>query len=80
MSDNGTAKEKILVSIFLNEAGQLQWRWQNLSGENLEKVLLDVLRGQIAYNLQKQQQQKKIITPSLGQIVGINGDKNASKN
>ena len=74
MSD--TTKEKPLINIFLNEAGQLQWRWQNLSGENVEKVLLDVLRGQIAYNLQKQQQQKKIIDPNLSQIVGVNGGKN----
>ena len=61
-----------LIDIFLDDNKKLMWKWSNIASEDVEDVLLDVLKAQIAYNLKKAANKKQLITPSLGQIVGIN--------
>ena len=61
-----------LINIFLDDDNKLTWKWSNIASEDVEDVLLDVLKAQIAYNLKKAANKKQLITPSLGQIVGIN--------
>ena len=61
-----------LIDIYLDDNNKLTWKWSNIASEDVEDVLLDVLKAQIAYNLKKTANKKQLITPSLGQIVGIN--------
>ena len=65
-----------LINIFLDDNNKLTWKWSNIASEDVEDVLLDVLKAQIAYNLKKAANKKQLITPSLGQIVGINNNAN----
>ena len=61
-----------LIDIYLDDNNKLMWKWSNIASEDVEDVLLDVLKAQIAYNLKKTANKKQLITPSLGQIVGVN--------
>lgn len=61
-----------IIQIFINAKNQLQWNWRNVSGEIVERILLDVFRGQVKYNLEKAQNKSKIIAPSLGETLIVN--------
>lgn len=77
MSDGNGTKQDVdlgvpIIQLFINSQNQLHWIWNpKISGEKVEEILLEAFRGQVAYNLNKQKQQSKIIVPSLAQVVGV---------